>query len=89
MHTAIVIAGGLTLLLAMIGVAWLAGREKRQAAARSCLLFLPVWLICAVVNMWIGVSRAGYSVGQELVILVPVFGVPAAIALVLWWYLRR
>jgi hypothetical protein len=27
--------------------------------------FIPVWLVAAAVNMWIGVTRAGYSVGEE------------------------
>jgi hypothetical protein len=34
--------------------------------------------------MWVGVSRAGYSVGDELPVFVVVFVVPAAIAFWLW-----
>ena len=27
-------------------------------------IFLAVWLVAALINIWIGVSRAGYSVAQ-------------------------
>jgi hypothetical protein len=52
------------------------------AGARS---FLPLWLIASAVNMWIGVSRAGYSVREEAPIFLVVFAVPAAAALLLLW----
>ncbi|WP_266340334.1 hypothetical protein, partial [Kaistia nematophila] len=41
-------------------------------------LFMPVWALVALANLWVGVTRAGYSVKQELPILVIVFTVPAA-----------
>ena len=84
MHTVYVIAGGL-LLLAIFA---LLARGLRGAPAatrgRVLLAFLPVWLACATFNMWVGVSRAGYSVADELPILLLVFAVPAAVALWLW-----
>ena len=43
-----------------------------------------MWLACAGFNMWVGVSRAGYPVADELPILLLVFAVPAAAALWLW-----
>jgi hypothetical protein len=27
--------------------------------------FIPVWLIAAGVNMWVGVAKAGYSVARR------------------------
>lgn len=59
------------------------------AAPKACLVFLPLWLIGAAINMYIGVSRAGYGVAEEAPIFVVVFSVPAAIALLLWRRLRR
>ena len=41
---------------------------------------MPVWLVVALVNMWVGVTRAAYTVAQELPILLVVFAVPAVIA---------
>jgi hypothetical protein len=39
-------------------------------------------------NMWIGVSKAGYSVADELPILLLLFAVPAAaVVLVSWRFL--
>ena len=48
-------------------------------------LFIPLWLIVAGVNMWIGVSQAGYSVAEEFPIFLGIFAVPACIAALLWW----
>ena len=35
--------------------------------------------------MWIGVTRAGYSVAEEAPIFLLVFAVPAAMALLVLW----
>jgi hypothetical protein len=37
--------------------------------------------------MWIGVSRAGYSIADELPIFLLIFGVPAVAAALLKWRL--
>ena len=41
-------------------------------------------IVLGGVNLWIGVSEAGYSVTDEAPIFVGIFGVPAATAAVLW-----
>jgi hypothetical protein len=46
-----------------------------------------MWLIGAGINMYIGVSRAGYTVSDEAPVLLVVFAVPAAVALLCWWKL--
>jgi len=84
MHTIMVIGGGLLLLAIMA----LVGRMSGHLIA-ALLLFLPVWLAAACYNMWIGVSKAGYSVTEELPMLALVFSVPAAVALFAWWRLSR
>lgn len=81
MHTAMVIAGGLVLLALMAGGGSLLGLSRRRAA----IWFIPVWLVCALVNLTVGVMHAGYTVAQEAPILVVVFGVPAAIAAFVAW----
>jgi hypothetical protein len=84
MHSVMVISGGLILLLAAVFL----GRAIGGTAASVALavkVFLPVWLAIALVNLWVGVSRAGYTVAQELPFLLLVFGVPAAAAALVWW----
>jgi hypothetical protein len=48
-------------------------------------IFIPVWLAAALINMWIGVSRAGYSVAEELPIFLAIFAIPAVVAAFVWW----
>jgi len=49
-------------------------------------VFIPLWLVGAAINMWIGVSRAGYSVADEAPVFLMVFGIPAVVPLLV---LRR
>lgn len=88
MHVAMVMGTGILLLgvFAMLGWLWGASAAGIALAAKC---FVPMWLVIASVNMWVGVSRAGYTVRQEAPILVLVFAVPAAVALVLAWRLSR
>lgn len=85
MHTTMVISGGLALLALMA----VAGNMTSLGIGRMLLWFIPVWLACAAINMWVGVSRAGYTVAQEFPIFLLVFAVPAAIALFAYWRLAR
>ena len=58
--------------------------------ANAAKVFIPLWFVAAGINMWIGVSKAGYSVAEEAPFFIVVFAVPAAVALfVLWWLSRR
>jgi len=79
MHTILVIGGGLLLLATCLAIAHLTG--GRRTAQQAAMVFLPLWLVGACINMYVGVSRAGYTVAQELPILVVVFAVPALVAL--------
>jgi hypothetical protein len=83
MHTVLVIGAGL-LLLALCA---LAGRlvGSSGTVGTAALVFLPLWLIGAALNMYVGVKRAGYSVADEAPIFLLVFAIPAAVALFVWW----
>jgi len=83
MHTIAVIAGGLALLVACLIVGRFAG-----ATGKAALAFIPLWLIGAGINMWAGVTRAGYSVAAELPIFLLVFAVPAVAAVLVRRYLQ-
>lgn len=81
MHTIMVIGGGLLLLalFALLGKRFGGGNA---AAATAALWFLPVWLVAAGINLSVGM-RHGYSFAEELPIGFVVFGVPAAVALLI------
>jgi hypothetical protein len=85
MHTVIILATGFALLATCaLGSLAIGGSA---AVSKAALVFLPLWLFGARVNMYLGVKR-GYSVTDELPFFLLVFGVPAAAALLLWWKLR-
>jgi hypothetical protein len=75
-----VVLGGFLLL----GLCLLAGRLMKTMPI-AALIFIPIWFGAALVNLRIGVSRAGYSVAEELPIFLAVFAIPAVVALFIWW----
>lgn len=85
MRTAIIIGMGFALLALCLGAGWLAGGGARLKA--GALVFVALWLVAAAVNLYVGVARAGYSFMEELPIFLLIFGVPAAVALLLRWKL--
>ena len=85
MRTAIIIAIGLIVLAVCVLGPRVAGRPEWSAAGAKT--FIALWLLAALVNMWIGVSRAGYSVAEELPIFLLIFAIPAAVAAYVWWKL--
>ena len=88
MHVAMVMGGGLALLGIFVLFGWLWGASA-AGMALAAKFFLPAWLAIALVNMWVGITHAGYTVRQEAPILVLVFLVPAVVAGVVAWQLSR
>ncbi|MEZ2409310.1 hypothetical protein AB6806_21200 [Bosea sp. RCC_152_1] len=88
MHMLLVIIGGIAQLavFALFGKLWGGDISGVAIAAK---VFLPVWLAIAVVNLTVGVMRAGYTIYQELPILAAVFAVPAMIAAIMAWPLAK
>lgn len=84
MHMAMVVFAGLLLLavFALFGRLW--GHDA-AGIALAVRWFIPVWAGLALVNLWVGVTKAGYSLAQELPILLVVFAIPALIAGALAW----
>ncbi|WP_447761676.1 hypothetical protein [Sphingopyxis panaciterrae] len=72
-HTAIMLFAGVVLLIAL--------RLAVRDAGRATRLFLWLWLAVSIGNLLVGVLYAGYGWAEEAVILLLVFGVPAAIAI--------
>ena len=81
MRTAIILGIGFVLLGLCLGAGWMAsGSPKLKLAA---LVFIGLWFIATAINMYIGVTRAGYAFMEELPIFLLLFGVPTIFALVL------
>jgi hypothetical protein len=82
MHTIKVLAVGFVILGLLVLIGRAAGHGSRAA-----LYFLPVWLTISALNLWYGVTRAGYTIAEEFPIFLLIFAVPSAVALLLWWRL--
>ncbi|MFA6959432.1 MAG: hypothetical protein WC205_01620 [Opitutaceae bacterium] len=78
MHTLMVMGAGFVLL----GLCLLAGKLTGGMRA-AMLVFVVLWFLGALGNLWVGVAQAGYSVRDELPVFVVVFALPAAVALLL------
>jgi hypothetical protein len=83
-----IIAGGTVLLgvFLLFGHLW---GDTPASFATAAKLFVPFWLVMSVANLWIGVSKAGYTVAEELPVLLVVFAVPAALAALAVWHFTR
>ena len=85
MHTLKVIFGGFLLLgLCLLLGHWIGGAAA-TVVATAIKYFLVLWLVATLVNMWVGVSQAGYSVKDEAPVALLVYAVPAIVAIVIWW----
>lgn len=79
MHTLTLILAGLTLLALFYALARWTGRSLRSLLP----VYLATWFAASAVNMWVGVLYAGYAIAVEALVFLPVFGVPAVVAVVL------
>lgn len=60
-------------------------RHSRRCDSRAVKCFMAPWLIVTLINLWFGVSRAGYTVRDETPVALIVFAVPASAAIAIWW----
>lgn len=88
MHVLMVVGAGLVLLGVFVLFGWLWGANA-AGMALAAKAFVPAWLLVAGMNMWVGVSHAGYSAREEFPILLLVFAVPAFAAGITVWQLSR
>jgi len=88
MHMLMTIAGGIVLLgvFLLFGGLWGGSSPDLTLAAKA---FIPLWFVVSITNLAIGVSLAGYSVREEVPILLGVFAVPVVIAVVIIWQISR
>ena len=88
MHMAMVMGSGVLLLVVFVMFGWLWGASA-AGMALAAKVFVPVWLVVTLVNMWVGMTHAGYSVREELPILLVLFLLPALVAGGVVWQLSR
>jgi hypothetical protein len=88
MHIAMVLMGGIVQLAIFVLFGWLWGNSTASMAF-AAKAFIPFWLVVALVNMWVGVMHAGYSVKSETPILLLNFLVPAVLAGLTAWQLAH
>ena len=81
MRTAIILAIGFAALAVCLGLGWMSGGAPRLRTA--AWVFVALWFVATATNMYIGVTRAGYSLMEELPIFLLLFCVPAIAAILL------
>lgn len=89
MHTIKVIGIGFALLGILLVLAPRLAISAGRPIPFAVKLFLPLWFTGALINLWIGVARAGYTVMEEAPIFLVVFGVPAVASLLIVWLTSR
>ena len=88
MQSALVRAGGDLQLALFVLFGWLWGAST-TAMTLAAKWFIPFWCLIAAVNMWVGVSHAGYSVREEFPILLLNAAIPVALAVFVAWRLSH
>ena len=85
MRTALFLLAAFLLLGSAAVLGRLFSHNYPEAPWVATIAFIALWLLLTGFNMWVGVAKAGYSVAEELPVLLLLFGVPAAAALLLKW----
>jgi hypothetical protein len=85
MRTALFLVAGLLLLAVFLLLGKLFSANYPNATLVATGTFVVLWLLVASFNMWVGVTKAGYSVAEELPVLLLIFSVPAVLAIILKW----
>ena len=85
MRTLIIILAGFMLWAACLGTARLLTGIAGSSMTTATLAFIAVWFVATVVNMWIGITQAGYSFRDELPIILVIFLLPVLTAVLVKW----
>jgi hypothetical protein len=85
MRTSLFLLAGLLLTGASFILARLFLQTYPKAGAWATVLFIALWLALAGANLAAGVTKAGYTVAEELPIFLLIFGIPAMVMLLLRW----
>jgi hypothetical protein len=85
MRTVLILTAGLLLLTAVVIFGRFFVHYYPSAMSWAIGVFLVLWLLATGFNLWVGVNKAGYSVGEELPIMLLLFMVPAVVAVLVRW----
>lgn len=85
MRTFMILSAGLLMLAAWLIFSRLFTEHFPGASTVAVGAFLILWLLGTGFNLWVGVTKAGYTVGEELPVMLLLFGVPAAVAILIQW----
>ena len=85
MRTGLFLIAALLLLAAFLLLARLFSPNYASATGVATAAFVVLWLGLTGFNMWVGVTKAGYSAAEEFPIFLLLFGVPAIVAVVAKW----
>lgn len=83
MHTVLITLGGFALLSVMLLACRLLDVSGQElASAIVAKIFIPIWLVCALSNLWFCTYVAGHTFGEELPNFLLIFILPAITAAV-------
>ena len=85
MRTAMILTAGILLLAAAVIFGRLFVQYYSNAMSWAIGVFLTLWLVATGFNLWVGVNKAGYSVGEELPIMLLLYLLPAGLAVLIRW----
>ena len=88
MRTGVIIVMGVILWAACLGIAKLVDSGSASSLGRATKAFVMMWFMVAALNLWVGVSQAGYPVREEFPIFLLIFAVPTVIAVFVKWRVR-
>jgi hypothetical protein len=87
MRTGLFLLAGFLLLAASLVLARLFAPSYPASTTWATIGFIVAWLALTSFNLWVGVTKAGYGVVEELPIWLLLFGVPALVAVLARWKL--
>jgi hypothetical protein len=85
MRTSLFLIVGFLLLAACLILGRLFSANYPSATYAATVAYISLWLVISAFNLWVGVSKAGYTLRDELPIFLLISVVPAAVAIILKW----
>jgi hypothetical protein len=84
-RTGLFLLAGFLLLGACLLLGRLFASNYSGAAWAATVIFVCLWLAISLSNLWVGVTRAGYAVAEEMPIFLLIFSLPVIVAIAVKW----
>jgi len=85
MRTLLFLIVGFLLLVVCALLGRLFSAHYPNATYTATVAFILIWLGISAANLWVGVSKAGYTFAAELPIFLLIFAAPTIAAIILKW----